>query len=327
MDPKDQKLFDESLKRLNRQRAVIKRKITNNLKSISEINSDYASGPSKSTRFFTEIDIAILEVKKFDQEIIDLMIKFDLDEFDEEQYLQGIDSQSEYFSDLVSRMALYSPVPHNSDNREAKPTFSGLDVVDVRPPPLKCGTFYGNDSDRLEYANFIRQFRNVFGDKRNLSSSAKLAYLQSYLKGYALRIVGHLSLTNQNYEAALELLDKEFLDIPAIIDEIYSKVLFLNPRSDLSYQSTKEYLAEIKSHLFDLQNYELDFLVEDSPGYSFMGYLIFSKLDLAFKLELIHRVGNNFPTLNDIFDNCNDVVKVLLRKNSSSEKKPEFELS
>jgi hypothetical protein len=61
--------------------------------------------------------------------------------------------------------------------------------------------------------------------RKNLSDSAKLAYLQSYLKGYALKIIKHLPINDDNYPIALTLLKEEFLDEQFIIDEIYKKLL------------------------------------------------------------------------------------------------------
>ena len=69
----------------------------------------------------------------------------------------------------------------------------------------------------------MNQFNNVIGSKKHLSASAKMSYLVGYLKGYPLKQVSHLSITDENYSAALQLLNDEFLDKEFIIGETLKK--------------------------------------------------------------------------------------------------------
>ena len=92
-------------------------------------------------------------------------------------------------------------------------------MSDGKPPTLTCGTFNGKEKDKFAYHNFLNQFNNVIGSRKHLSASAKLSNLVGYLKGYALKQVSHLSITDENYAIALKLLNDEFLDREFIIDE------------------------------------------------------------------------------------------------------------
>ena len=76
-------------------------------------------------------------------------------------------------------------------------------------------------------------------------SRHKLTYLKSYLKGYALKIVTHLQVTDSNYQIALDMLDAEFLNKPALIDDLIRQLLSLKPKFDQTFLETKMYINTI----------------------------------------------------------------------------------
>ena len=92
-----------------------------------------------------------------------------------------------------------------------------------------------------EYYSFITEFNNVIGLRLNLSEATKLTYLKNYLGGYALKLIQHLQITDGNYRVALTLLEKEFLDKDAIVDELFSKLIALKPEHDPTYLKTDYY--------------------------------------------------------------------------------------
>lgn len=69
-----------------------------------------------------------------------------------------------------------------------------MNMNEGRLPPLECGTFSGNEKDKFTFITFLIQFSNVISCRKNLSDSAKPAYLISYLSNYALKVVKHLSV-------------------------------------------------------------------------------------------------------------------------------------
>ena len=52
----------------------------------------------------------------------------------------------------------------------------------------------------------------MVGLRSNLSGSTKLTYLKSFMKGYAAKVLHHLQVTDANYDIAISLLEKEFLN-------------------------------------------------------------------------------------------------------------------
>jgi uncharacterized membrane protein YfhO len=74
-----------------------------------------------------------------------------------------------------------------------------------------------------------------------------------------------------------------------------------------------------------LKGFGFDFFEENTPGQSILSHIIFSKLPCAFRKELIHRVVSNYPTLDDIFANYNELLKTLIstKYKSVTVEKPE----
>ena len=125
---------------------------------------------------------------------------------------------------------------------------------------LDCPVFLGNHTDKFDFVNWLAQYDTVMSANKNMSDCYKLKYLQSKAQGDAGTFIKHLELKDENYEVALELLKKHFLDIEYIRDELIKKILILKPEYDPEYNKTKQYLAEIKNIVNDLnRHYEADF--------------------------------------------------------------------
>ena len=126
-----------------------------------------------------------------------------------------------------------------------------LGDVKVKLPPLKCVTFSGKTVDKLEFKNFLLQFHNCIDAAGKLSKSAKLTYLRSYLTDYAFKVISHLSITDSNYEVALQLLKDEFLDEEYIIDETFKQLLSSSPKYDPSFSEVRIYINECRALLMN----------------------------------------------------------------------------
>ena len=137
------------------------------------------------------------------------------------------------------------------------------------------------------------------GNRVNLAKSTKVTYLLIYLKGYAHKIVHHLQITDDNYDVAIELLGNEFLNKPALIDELFKKLLEMKPKYDVTYLETKLYISEIRFILTDLKNYDIN-LVTDESAKIFLSHIVFSKFPPPFIKELVRKLNENFPNIEDI---------------------------
>ena len=213
----------------------------------------------------------------------------------------------------------------NSNSSQASETSAvPLPNYDAKLPNLNCSTFSGEGSSNLDYFSFHSQFQNVVGLRGNLSDATKFTYLKSYLRGYALKLVQHLQVSNQNYQVALELLSAEFLNKEALVDDFIKRLLELKPKLDSSYLGCKIYLNEIRCILSDLKLNNVDVLAENSAKL-IVSHVVFNCLPTAFQHELISKLGTSFPNVEQIFETYADIVRTLNLKSSSSP--PKFEKS
>ena len=300
------------IKTLIRKRGAVKAKITKSFNNYDNPKDEAVSLTPVTLKNF--INAKLQEIEKFDDDIVEqynmlLDKKTDPTELSEvqERIDQELDDQTDYALLVKSKL---EPLSENKD----------VTNCSLKLPELKCDYFTGEGATNLEYYAFITKFNNVVGLRTNLSDSTKMTYLKTYLKGYAFKLVQHLQVTDKNYREALKLLEVEFLNTDALVDDLFKKLLDLKPKFDNNYLGTKLFISEVRCIISDLNNYECD-LLQDGSSYSFVSHIIFNKLPFIFKQELVRKCNNNYPTLQEICDNYNDVIKTLLiRQNNQPSK-------
>ena len=232
---------------------------------------------------------------------------------DEIKYEIGV---QEKISDVQTKIT-----PVKTDTSSHTPT-----VTPIRPPKLKCPSFSGLENDRLLFQNLLMQFNNVMTAGGKLDDSAKLTYLRGYLTDYAFSVISHLSNSNENYKAALDLLKAEFLDKEFNIEEYFTKIISNSPKYDPQFEDVKKYLNETRACIHDLKNYGVDLLLPNSSGLKLISHIVFNnsglklishivfnKLPAILKRELVHKIGSNYPSLKELFDNYHDLIKTIIR--------------
>ena len=138
--------------------------------------------------------------------------------------------------------------------------------VTVKIPKLECKIFDGTSKHKLEFNHFLTQFSNCVDACGTLSNASKLTYLRCHLSGYALKIISHLSVTNDNFDVALSLLKEEFLDVPYIVDESFKILLSSSPSFDTAFDGLRTYVNECCAITHDLKQYNIDLMEEDTAG-------------------------------------------------------------
>ena len=250
------------------------------------------------------------------------MQAIDLYTLDSDLYYSELDDQAEYKLDIGLLIDEFETDLNATNPVQPSPllpadklieAISKLNFSDGKPPSLECVQFSGREQDKFAFHNFLNQFNNVIGSRKSLSKSAKQSYLYSYLRGYALKLVSHLVISDTNYETALQMLKDEFLDIPYIKDETLKNLYKASPSSDCdnSFSNVKLYINEIRAYLYELKVYNVDFLEEGTAGNLFVSHLVFNKLPGIVKKEFIHTVGNNYPTINQVIDHYREVIQTL----------------
>ena len=310
----------EELRPLNWRRGAVKRKITIALDKITDDSSK------------EEIDLCLetctdllKDIKSLNGVIEDVFVSHckEAELEDNPLYIDEIDGQAEYnyliglrLGELKKRVTVIS-------SGEVIPASSKLNC-EVKLPDLKCPVFSGEGNNNLEYHSFLSQFNNAVGLRKNLSPATKLTYLRSYLKGYAQKVIQHLKVTDSNYEVALNLLNSEFLNTQLLVDELFKKLIELKPKFDPNYLETKLFINEVRCTLADLQNYDFD-LTFHKPSKAVISHLIFNKLPIAVKQELVRKVDCNYPSIDDIFEYYAEVIRTINLKPSKNYEKTSTE--
>ena len=252
---------------LRRTRGTHKRKITSYFKKLKELHDKKTLTSSFCKTQIKEIDKEVTKIKKYDDEINKIMETNEIDLTNEGYYNVELDSQADYniqiglqldeFEEYISES---SSASGNISAEKVLDMMSKLNMSEGKPPPLECGTFSGKEKDKFAFNNFLNQFNNVIGSRKNLSDSAKQTYLYGYLRDYALKVVKHLNISDSNYHLAIKMLKQEFLDVEYIIDETFRNILKATPsvEFDPEYTSVKIYLNEIKAYLYELKEHKID---------------------------------------------------------------------
>ena len=82
---------------------------------------------------------------------------------------------------------------------------------------------------------------------------------------------------------------------------------------DPEFLNIKYYLSEIKSYLYELQQYNVNFFQEGSSGNNLISHMIMNKLPEIVVKELINKINNYYPGLEQIFNSYKEVLKTLIR--------------
>ncbi|XP_018009589.2 uncharacterized protein LOC108667116 [Hyalella azteca] len=271
-----------------RKRAAYKGKITLALKKLVVASVDYET----KTILVAQIKDYLREIDTLDGKINDIS----------EPSVDTLQEQLNYLIDVSKNLSKHEETaPHDGHRVVTK-------VEQVRLPALQCATFSGEGSSSLDYSSFIQQFNNVIDCRHSLSDASKLTYLKTYLKGYALKIIDHLSINNENYAVALQMLEREFIDRKALVNDLIQKLFDLSPKYHPDYLGTKIYINEIRSTVSDLKKWDCDLL--QGSGNVMLSVLLFGKLPNPVKQEFARKF-DNFPSCEVIFDNYPEPLTVV----------------
>ena len=290
---------------LRRSRAAYKGKITMIVNDLNKKSKQKTLQSNFLLKQETTVNTYLHKIDKINDDIHELCEKKEIkvddtdrvtDFKDEIKYEIGV---QEKISDVQTKIT-----PVKTDTSSHTPT-----VTPIRPPKLKCPSL---EKDRLLFQNFLMQFNNVMTSGGKLDDSAKLRY-SGYLTDYAFSVISHLSISNENYKAALDLLNAEFLDKELIIEEYFTKIISNSPKYDPQFEDVKKYLNETRACINDLKNYGVDLLLPNSSGLKLISHIVFNKLPAILKRELVHKIGSNYPSLKELFDNYHDLIKTIIR--------------
>ena len=252
--------------------------------------------------------------------------------FEDETRQADVVKSDKYQLEITSRLSdLKKSMADKLDPGDA----SNQDIVDALSKGqgmpgrnlISCERFDGGEKDAFAFKLWLSQFENMLASGRTMAGRYKLSALRNHLThtGLAFKTISRLDINDGNYEVALDLLKKEFIDTNKIIDKLLDTILEKEPKYDPDYDNLRLYVAEIRSTLNDLhKSYGVDLESVGTGGYKLVSKIIFSKLPQAVQRELIKKVASTYPTLDQIFDNIKDIIEALIKtKFKKSEPKHE----
>ena len=206
------------------------------------------------------------EIETLNSKIYDACVKADIDII-RSGYLEDEEAESSYQVEVNRKLddGEYSlsqtNLPHRNSSKnagkEGNPSIFNMHTY-IPPLRLQCPKFRARMPNKFEFKNFLAQFYNCVSSVS--SDKAKLSLLKSYLTGYAVQLISHLTLEEANYEVAIKLFTEEFLDIPLNVDEIFKQLLGASPKYNANFINVKQFLSETRSDLSELRtSYNLDF--------------------------------------------------------------------
>ena len=88
---------------------------------------------------------------------------------------------------------------------------------------------------------------------------------------------------------------------------------YITPTFNTDFAGALSYINECRAIVYELRQYKVDLLDKDAAGCKLLSHIIFGKLPVSVKRELVHKVNCNYPAIGDLFDHYKDIVQTLIR--------------
>lgn len=175
---------------------------------------------------------------------------------DEEQLFQDTKKASDYEVRVKNELLILSNFIKSKEPTDNISTVTvesrNSNQKSVRLPKLEIERF---DGDPVKWKSFFDSFNSTIHENENLSNVEKMSYLKSFLSDSAATTVSGLSLSNENYSAAIELLTNRFGNEHVLISSHMNKLLQVD--SILSIRDTeglRRIYDNIESQVRSLKN-------------------------------------------------------------------------
>lgn len=137
--------------------------------------------------------------------------------------------------------------------------------TNARLPRIKIQEF---DGDVTKWAEFYELFQVLVGNT-NLSKILKFSYLRSFLRGEALRMISGISLSDSNYDIALQTLQNRYDKCKIVATRLRRELLNLptcemdNGQLEDFYISAMKIFRQLENLQQNPDNFEFGFLLEN----------------------------------------------------------------
>lgn len=257
---------------------------------------------NKTLEDITRLDSAELKVRKnrFDTLGEELKTIFDnlFDVAKEDEIETYIDEKQDLFEtwDEMLIMIERQILQLNERNKKSEIIPSkNHDSTEIKLPTLSLPTFSGVVDEWLTFSDL---FQAAVTNSQNLTGAQKLQYLKGVLKGDAQKIVQSLSITDDNFQIAWDLLKERYFHKREILSSLMKKLLNIPPITSESHaqilklvDSTKEYIRLLET---------LDLKIEGAADTILM-FIIQFKLDTTTRGWWERSLNSeNIPSLKEL---------------------------
>lgn len=225
----------------------------------------------------------------------------------EDAFLEAAD----YLNDAIGKFTKVETAPSDKGNESS--FRDSLSATALQLPRITLPKFSGNFS---EWENFRGIFESLVATNDSLSNTQKLHYLKASLSGDAALLVSNIRVSDANYDAAWQLLAKEYDNQNAIIHAHIHAFADLPKMKTETVSELKRLRDNVSVSLAALTN--LDRLV--SQWDDLLVYIILQKFSTRTRNEWSLTRGNSdvYPTYKEIHDFMTCRIRGLADYNTQS---------
>ncbi|KAG5861128.1 hypothetical protein JTB14_026804 [Gonioctena quinquepunctata] len=121
----------------------------------------------------------------------------------------------------------------------------------IKLPQISIFQFAG---DYAKWAPFYQLFTALIKNNNSSNDVQKLIYLRSYMKGEPLSLIESLEITNENFQIAINILEKRYENSLAIINSHLNSIVDCPNVTKCTSSSLREFLVNIRRNLDALKN-------------------------------------------------------------------------
>ena len=213
--------------KLKKRRAYVRGTITSTLNQLKEMfDPEATASPSESLvlSLISDVEEKLKTVDEFTSEIC-----FELDDV---LMQEEVENNSKFVLSVKTQICMYrDSFPNKCSQNNAN--VENCKTVKLPLPPITLESFENNSSDPFAYFTFKKTFLNALAGIPNLTNAQKLIYLKNFVKGEALNTIENITVNDEGFEIAFDLLDFNFLNKEEIRDRTLEAILSLSEAKSL----------------------------------------------------------------------------------------------
>ena len=283
-------------------------------KTISEVKESLDGGESvdfkKLKSFKTTLQDKVLELKGMDQEVLEYLYESKIDEdvscsCDFASAIQAciMDLETALISEREQGrsqgVAFVLQSAEAGLNRTQTPaqtaTNSSVSSIhsQAKLPKLELKKFYGN---HIDWYPFWESFESAVHLNSTLTGVDKFNYLKSLLGGSAAHVIAGLTMTNANYEKAIDLLKQRFGNCQLVISSHMEVTKIPRITAVHEVKRLRNLYDTVESHVRGLESLEIS---QEMYG-CFPTPIIMQKLPEEFRIAITRNLTSEAWVLKDI---------------------------